>query len=144
MVDSFLPINKNSTGVYVLSESSNFNHSHQLNIMNEQEIVEPVKDSVMLMKEIGISNFQIIMFIEKQLNITLTSKDVSRICNNQAKINQISEIELMEKYMQGKGDLFVFENLNGIAGFLTLTFDEFNAFQRFGDFIVIDGTSIPN
>ena len=46
--------------------------------------------------------------------------------------------------MQGKGDLFVFENLNGIAGFLTLTFDEFNAFQRFGDFIVIDGTSIPN
>ena len=90
MVDSFLPINKNSTGVYVLSESSNFNHSHQLNIMNEQEIVEPVKDSVMLMKEIGISNFQIIMFIEKQFNITLTSKDVSRICNNQAKINQIS------------------------------------------------------
>ena len=139
-----LVFNKNSTGIYVISDRSNFNHSHPINIVNEQEIIDPVKDSVISMKEIGISNFQITMFIEKQFNVALTSKDISKIWNNQAKNKQISETELMENYMQGKGDFFIYENLNGIAGFLTLTYNEFTNFQRYGDFIVIDGTSIPN
>ena len=42
--------------------------------------------------------------------------------------------------MENKGNLFIFQNNEGITGYFTLTNEEKSNLQKFGDFIEIDGT----
>ena len=46
--------------------------------------------------------------------------------------------------MENRGQIFIFENLEGLTGVLTFTHDEHSNLTRFSDFMVIDGTNIPN
>ena len=110
----------------------------------EPEISEEVSSFIKSMKNIGISNFHIVSFVQNQFNITITVKDIAKVMKNHLLQSAISETEEMENYMQSRGKFSIFQSLDGITGFFTLTFEEEKNLKAFGDFVVIDGTSIPN
>lgn len=137
-----LSFNKNANGIYILSKNSNFTHLHNIEI-EEYDNLDEVQEDVICMKKIGISNYHVIMYIESKYNISLTRYDISKMlkedpCN-------VSETEQINNYMDKKGKCFIFEDSNcNVAGIYTITYEEIENFKLYGDFLVIDGTTIPN
>ena len=138
-----LVFNKNSNGIYVISKYSNFEHSHQ--ISNQMCTVDqPIQQEIATMKKIGICNFHIICYIEKKFGISITREDIQKFSSKNEKINY-SETKMLSQYMNDKGKCFIFEDQNGsIAGLYTVTYEEEKDLRKYCDFLVIDGTSIPN
>ena len=58
--------NKNVQGIYKLSQNSVFDHSHPLTIKSKT-IDDNIKEDVINMKNIGVPNFQIILYVEKNI-----------------------------------------------------------------------------
>ena len=139
-----LYFNRTSNGNYKISPNSIFDHSHPLDFVPEVELEEETQTIIKSMKDIGISNFHIICYIERKFNISITVKDIQKVMHSEILKNQISETEAMFNYMENKGNLIIFQNNEGITGYFTLTNEEKSNLQKFGDFIEIDGTSIPN
>ena len=138
-----LNINQNSFGIYKISPHSVFLHSHEL-LHSQQDIEDDLRHDIYNMKKIGISNFQIIRFIEIKHNVTITQKDISSISDISRKEDN-SETNLLQEYMEGKGKCLIFEDSDGlISRLLTVTYEEKDNLKKFGDFLVIDGTTIPN
>ena len=107
-------------------------------------IPKEISSIIKSMKEIGISNFHIINYIETKCGVTITTKDITKIISDEQINRQISVTEELKNYMENRGQIFIFENLEGVAGVLTVTHDEHSNLTRFSDFMVIDGTNIPN
>ena len=139
-----LTFNKNINGIYILSPQSNLCHSHSLEYIQENELPEEIIYKIRTMKEIGISNYHIILYIEKNFQHLITSKDIAQIMQQKLAKENISETELMASFMEDKGKLLVFQNLDGIYGLLTITKEEEENLKRYGDFIVIDSSLISN
>lgn len=138
-----LSFNKNINGIYVLSKNSNFEHSHKIENTDIVNIDNIVKEEVVNMKKIGISNFHIIMYIENKYNVSITRNDISKIFKED--ISKISETEQLCDYMENKGNYYIYEDSNcNVAGIFTITYEEIENIKNFGDFLVIDGTTIPN
>ena len=139
-----LNFNKNSEGIYVISRNSIFEHSHPLNKPKEKPLDESINDEVYNMKKIGISNFHIIRFIETKFGISITQNEINSVFRS-SKDEDMSETEMMINFMNDKGKCLVFEDINGsIAGIYTVTNEEESDLKQLGDFIVLDGTTIPN
>ena len=141
-----LNFNRDSNGLYKLSPNSNFLHTHPLKIkeITTHQIPDEICNIIKSMKEIGISNFHIITYVEKKFNLMITVKEISKIMSIHSYQDDLSETDEMNEYMKDKGNLYLFQNFDGISGFLTQTFEEQENLLRYGDFIVIDGTTIPN
>lgn len=135
--------NKGIDGIYKISRFSVLEHSHVIEGATTQHSNE-VQNEIREMKKIGISNFHIIRFIENKFKIAITQKDITNSCI-QTKKEKNFETNMIFDYMLGKGECFIFEDLNSaVAGILTITEEEQINLQKYGDFFVIDGTSIPN
>ena len=139
-----LSFRQNINGIYILSRHSNFEHSHELEIPQNNIYPDQLHEDVHYLKKVGVSNFQIIRYVEDKYAISLTQNDIHNIYKTEDTGND-SETELLLKYMQDKGQCFIHQDINGLTdGLFTLTSDELENIKKFGDFVVVDGTSIPN
>ena len=87
-----LVFNRNVNGIYILSPNSNFQHSHKLEPPPIISYQDQLHEDVNNMKKVDISNFQIIRYIEKKYNVSLTVNDINTICQNENTYNN-SETE---------------------------------------------------
>jgi hypothetical protein len=123
-------------------------HNHPLETFPAANVPENVANSVRHLLTIGVTNLQIIQFIEKETGFTLSRYDVDAFREPALAHAMLGETDSLLANLAPTDTVFImtqdFQGEERRAGILIITESEMRNLQRFGDVIWLDGTTLKN
>jgi hypothetical protein len=123
-------------------------HNHPLLPPPPDDMPDAVAKSVSDLISLGVSNTQIVQFVEKQTGRLLSTHDIELFRRPEDELVTMSETDRLLASLDIDDQVFVYEaTVSGEprrAGVLVVTEWEMANLQRFGDVVWLDGTSLKN
>ena len=135
---------------FKILNTSTISHNHPMNPLSfaHKNVDDDTKQVMNTMSKCNISSTKISDFLYESKSIRITSSQVRYVINqDKQKDNKIETEELIDKIVKEDGLYFVLDDPCGDVNYrraiFTVTHDELDNLQKFGDFISIDPT-YPN
>jgi hypothetical protein len=135
-------------GLYHVSGKRQLEHNHDMLTSLQADIPEDIQATVADLLKVGVEKTRILDYVYLRTGRLLSSFQLAAIDSKDLQIALDTDTNSLLEYMQDKGECRLFELLmdeeQKRAAILTITNEERQNLERFGDVVFLDGTVVRN